>query len=167
MTNLSFETAFALLRNIHEYTSADFDSLGINQQDFELIAAPVPWQRANIPRVMRTLNALLFGSLEILGMNKITVPSEYVAAVVSAIVAPANRMVACIWLAQERQTGVGALQASARAQLSTQLDPTSSDQLFALVCLLSATEASSEARNNLARKLGIALVRAQQETFKQ
>lgn len=157
MHNLSYETALATLRIIDQYTSADFDTLGINQQDFEYASGPQPWRRDNITRVMRTLNALTFGTLEVMAMPKIVVPAEYVAAIVSTFVHPANRMVACVWLAQERQTGVGALELSARNATTSQMDPASADQLFALVCQLSDTDASTEARANFRTRLGLAV----------
>lgn len=161
MHNLSYETALSTLRVIDQYTSADFDTLGINQQDFEYAAGPLPWRRDNITRVMRTLNALIFGTLEVMAMPKIVVPSEYVAAIVASFVHPGNRMVACTWLAMERQTGVGALELSARNQTTSQMDPTTADQLFALVCQLSDTDASTEARANFRARLGLAIEKAE------
>lgn len=155
--NLSYETAYANLKMIDQYIAADFDALGITQQDFELFSGSQPWKRDVITRVMRTANALLFGTLEVMGMPKIVVPSEYVAAIVATFVHPANRMIACIWLAQERQTGVGALELSARAQTTSQLDPTSAEQLFALVQLLSDSDESNEARKRFRAKVGLAV----------
>lgn len=160
--NLSFEAALSTLRIIDKYTAADFDTLGISEQDFELASGEMPWRRDNITRVMRTLNALIFGTLEVMAIPKIVVPSEYVAAVISSFVHPANRMVACVWLASERQTGVGALEQSARSQSTSQLDPTSADQLFALVVMLSDTDASTEARKNFRARLGLAIEQAKQ-----
>lgn len=164
MHNLSYETALATLRIIDQYTSADFDTLGINEQDFEYASGPQPWRRDNINRVMRTLNALTFGTLEVMAMPKIVVPAEYIAAIVSSFVHPANRMVACVWLAQERQTGVGALELSARNQTTSQMDPASADQLFALVIALSDNDASTEARKNFRHRLGLAVEKARMET---
>lgn len=158
--NLSVASAMALLRAIEQYTPADFDLLGITQEQFEMASQPAPWRRENLSIVMRTLNCILFGTLEVMGVPKIVVPSEYVAAHVVAIVNPANRMLACIWLAQERQTGVGALELAARQQQTSQYDPTSADHLFALVCLLSDTEEANFARDRFRVRLGLRIQEA-------
>lgn len=166
MQHLSFETAYATLKALDEYMVADFDTLGITDTDFKLVHGNNPWRRDQIHRVMRTLNALIFGTLEVMGMPKIVVPAEYVACVVSAIVGPGNRMTACIWLSQERQTGVGALELAARGNQSTTLEPASADKLFALVMLLGNQQANTDARNNMMKKLGIAKENAEMNTTK-
>jgi len=163
MANLSYSVARAVLVGIDKYTVSDFDGLGITQQHFEMATGTLPWRRDQMSPVMRTLNALLFGTLEQLGMPKIVVPSEYVAAIVASFVAPGNRMVACIWLAQEHKTGVGAIDMSARAQAGSEIQATSAEQLFALVVQLSDTDASIEARKNFHRRLGIAINNANPE----
>lgn len=155
--HLSYATAHAVMIAIHDYTSPDFDALGITQQDFLLAAGEAPWTRQHIPRVMKTLNALIYGTLEVLAMPKIVVPAEYVAAIVSTFVAPGNRMVACVWLAQEHKTGASALELGARADSAASISPTSADQLFALVIQLSDTDQSLAARREFTRKLGIAV----------
>lgn len=153
--NLSYATAIAMLRTIEQYTPSDFDVLGITQEQFEKVSGPLPWRREEMNLVMRTMNAILFGSLEIMAVPKIVVPSEFVAAHIVALVHPGNRMVACIWMAQERQTGVGALELAARQDVSSVYDPTSADKLFALVCLLSDTSHANTARDQFRHRLGL------------
>lgn len=155
--NLSYETALATLKVIDQYAAADFDTLGISQSDFELVSDRKVWLRAHIPVVMRTFNALLYGTLEVQGIPKIIVPAEYVAAVVASFVAPENRMLACVWLAQEHKTGASAIELSARAHSTAQMGTTSGDQLFALVLQLSNNDASTEARKNFRARLGLAV----------
>lgn len=160
---LSLATARSVLRGIGDYTSADFDQLGINKEHFDLTCGARPWKRDHIPPVMRTLNALMFGTLEQLGMPKITIPAEYVAAIVATYVAPGNRMIACVWLAQEHRTGVGALELSARGQQSKELAPATADQLFALVVALSDSDETTEARKNFLRRLSVAYDQATED----
>lgn len=162
--NLSYETALATLKVIDQYAAADFDTLGISQQDFELASNVTVWLRPHLPVVMRTLNALIFGTLEVQGIGKIVVPSEYVAAIVATFVAPPNRMLACQWLAQERQTGVGAIELSSRANVA-EVQRTTGDQLFALVLQLSNHDASSEARRNFRQRLGLAQEEAERQAL--
>lgn len=157
---LSYETALATLRVIDQYAVADFDALGIRPEEFEMLSGHQPWLRHNLPVVMRALNAVTFGTLEVMGMPKITVPAEYQAAIIASLVAPGNRMAACVWMSQERQTGAGALEMSARNQTTSQLDPASADQLFALVVALSESDVSTEARRNFRIRLGLATEKA-------
>lgn len=165
--NLSAETAIGLLRNIDRYTAADYDALGINAQDFELVNDGMPWDFSNKHRVIATLNALIHGTVQILGLPKIVVPAEYIAALIVACVDPANRMLACTFIAGERQVGPGALEGSARASSTSQIDPTSADQLFALVCLLSANEHANSARRAMQLKLGLAVQKAAEDSATQ
>ncbi|QXP08666.1 MAG: external scaffolding protein [Arizlama microvirus] len=161
MNNLSYVTAVSIMKNITEYASADFDTLGITEHEYSLVYDNKPWRREHLRTVMKVLNALTFGTLEAVGIPvKIVAPTEYVAAIVATFVAPANRMIACIWLATERQTGVGALQGAARHD-TNEIKPSTADQLFALVCELSNNEASSEARKAFQDNLGIAVKDAQ------
>lgn len=151
---LSVEIAMGVIRAIPTYLDADYDALGITPEDFELAAQQQLWHVSQRYRVVRVLNACMFGTLEQLGLPTITVPSEYVAAIIGTIVGPANTMAACTWLSQERLTGSAALEMSARGQSAQQVDPTSADQLFALVLSIRSAEQTSEVRRNLFTKLG-------------
>jgi len=157
MNNLSYITAKSIMNSITEYASVDFDVLGITEHEYSLVYNKKPWRRQDLRTVMKVLNALTFGTLEAVGIPvKIVAPTEYVAAIVATFVAPANRMIACIWLATERQTGVGALQGAAR-HATNEIQPSTADQLFALVCELSNSDESTEARKAFEANLGIAV----------
>jgi len=162
MTHLSEATAKSVLNVIEQFLPADFDVLGITQEEFEFLNGPNPWLRPQMPNVVRTMNALIFGTLEVMTLPKLVVPSEYVAAVIVACVNPANIMAACVIMATERQTGVGALELSARSAQSSAIDPTSADQLFALCCILCNTERANMARVRLRQKLGLVIEKAMQ-----
>lgn len=161
--HLSYNTAIAMLRSIEQYTPSDFDVLGISQEDFERLSSPRPWRREEMSRIMRTITCILFGTLEVQGVPKIVVPSEFVAAHVVACVHPGNRMIACIWLAQERQTGAGALELAQRHEQPSQYDPTSADHLFALVCLLTDTSEANMARDRFREKLGLRIEESERQ----
>lgn len=158
--NLSFTTAYALLKNIERYAPSDFDALGITPQQFEIVAQPHLWDRDQLLVVMRTLTQMIYGSLTIMALPKLTVPSEFIAAHITALVAPENRIIACVWLSQERQTGHGALEMAARGSTSQNMDPTSADNLFALVCLLSDRDDANDARKRYMKKIGIKIAEA-------
>lgn len=155
MTNLSQQTALATLKIIEHFLPADFDQLGITSEEFEQLASDKAWRRDHIQRVMRTMNALIFGSMEVMALPKLIVPAEYVSAVICAVVHPANIMTCCVIMAQERTVGPGAMELAARGASPTQIDPCGADQLFSLCCILFDTEHANFARVRLREKLGL------------
>lgn len=165
MTHLSEETALASLGVIQDYLPADFDTLGITEEEFELISSGTPWRRDYISRIVRTMNGLIHGALEVMALPKIIVPAEYVAAVIAATVHPSNAMACCVILAQERATGVGALELAARSAQVSSIDPTSADQLFALVCVLNNKSKANSARQALRKRLGLKIDQALKGTM--
>ena len=150
----------AMLRTIEQYTPADYQVLGITQENFEELSGPGIFKREQIGRIMRTMNCILFSSLEVQGIPKIVLPSEFVAAHIVACVSPGNRMLMCIYMAQERQTGVGAMDQVQRVNLNSQYDQTSAEQLFALCCMLSDTEEANFARQRYMQKMGLRIEEA-------
>lgn len=159
--NISYQTARAMLINIEQYTPSDFGVLGITREQFEEVAQPQNWKREKMHVIMRALSSIMFGSLEIMGVPKVTVPAEFCAAIVATLVHPANRLIACVWLSQERIAGPGALDLAARHEQVQQFDQTTADQLFALVCLLSDTADANVARQRFMERLGMAIEEAE------
>lgn len=139
--NLSFAAALGTMNAIAEYTSADFDALGIQAPDFALTYEAVTWSRDNRRRVMATLDALLFGTLDVLGLARIQVPAEFAAAVIATFVAPQNRLIACKWMEEHGNIG-----ASAHAAAGASVDTSTAKELFDLVICLSETDDSSRVR---------------------
>lgn len=164
MVTLSEQTAVALIKNIEHYLPQDFDQLGITEEEFLLLSENRVWSRSYLPRLVRTMNALIFGSLENMTLPKLTVPAEFVACLISAAVSPCNVMAMCVIMSQERGTGAGALELAARAQQSTAIDPTSADQLFALCVILADKERANFARMRLQEHLGIRIEEALEGT---
>lgn len=157
---LSLNIAVALFSRIDEYTVGDFAALGINKQDFEKLNSEAPWRRDEIRNVMRTMNAIMYGVCEIMGVPKLTLPAEYVGAVVAAVVAPANQLIACIWLSAEHKTGAGAIEMSARGETNPSYDQVTGEQLFAIVAALQDTEDSAEVRTRFRQKFGLRISEA-------
>ena len=91
-----------------------------------------------------------------------TVPAEYVGAVIAATVNPANQMLACVWLSAERSTGAGALEMSARGESNPSYDQASAEQLFAIVAALQDTEDSNEVRDRFRVKFGMRIEQTQE-----
>jgi len=159
MFNLNVATAMGLLKHMPDFTQGDFDAVGISESDFRLLTSETPWRRDQIRTVMRTLHALTYSNLEILGMPKITVPAEFQAAVIVSIVRPVNMRVACIWMANERQSGAPA-QELANGQTSGDLAPVSDQQLYAMVAILLGKEGTDQVRRNMYLQFGMEYDRA-------
>lgn len=141
---LNMAAALGTLHIIADYTSADFDSLGIHIQDFKLVNQNTPWIRDNRRRVIQTLDALLFGTLDQMGQPRFAVPAEYVAAVLLVFVQPVNRMVACSWMAEARMTGPRAIDLATQGIDTGEVDPVAASQLLGLIVSLTGAENSSE-----------------------
>lgn len=153
--NLSIQTAIALQRQIHRFTPSDFDIIGITKEQFDQIAQEDLWIREQVPMVMQAFRNLLFATCNAMGYPPINLPSEYIAPHVATIIAPGNRMIACIWLHANNMAGNAALQLAARAQAPSQYEQTTPEHLFALVCLLSDTSDNAHARIAYKKRLGI------------
>lgn len=136
--------AIGTLNIIAEYTSADFDSLGIHINDFKLLNQNTPWIRDNRRRVTQTLDALLFGTLDQMAQPRYAIPAEYVAAVIMVFVKPCNRMVACSWLAEARLTGPRAIDLATQGIDTGEVDPVAASQLLGLIVSLTGAENTSE-----------------------
>jgi len=153
MEKLSFAVAHSVMTSIASYTAADFHSLGITPEDYKLTNGNTQWVREHRRRVTQTLDALIFGTIDALGLGRFQVPTEYVAPIIATFVAPGNRMVACIWLAEQGTTGARAADLSVAGQVASTVDKSTPSQLFALVCELSQTEASSSVRKQFEQRM--------------
>lgn len=151
----------AMLKTIERYTPADLDVLGIPPENFELITAPEVWRVEHRDAIMSTFGRIVFGSLKIMGLPPITVPSEFLAAVIATLIAPENHWVMCAWAAQEKMTGAPALELAARAQQPSQWDPTSADALAGLVILLMDADETNYARQRFLHRLGLRVIEAE------
>ncbi len=81
-------------------SNEDFLSLGLSPADVELLTGQVPWTGSDGLRVRRCLDAVVYGSLDIMGIARFEVSAEYLAAHICHYVAPRNYMAACSWSAR-------------------------------------------------------------------
>lgn len=150
----SFATALATMRQIVDYTSGEFAALGVSEDDLELTHGEMMWQRQHVHTVLKTLNSLMFGTLEIMGMPKINIPAEFQAALIATFVAPVNRIGCCILFEQENKIGGVASEIANNAE-NFGVDRVARDQLFALVLELSSRDESTQARLDFKERLGL------------
>lgn len=153
---LAYAVAFNIMEAIAEYTPAELATIGVPEEDAKLTFNGAVWHVDHRRRVENTLDALVFGTLDVMGLDRIRIPAEMIAAVVATFVGPGNRATACRWLASRKSTGAPVQEMIARGVEAHTADHVSADQLFALVLALSDTEQSSLARASYAQRLHIA-----------
>jgi len=157
--HLSYEAMMATMSDVVAMAPADLEALGATDLDIKLVAQAVPWQRTQIPRVTRTIMTVCVGVLELHGIPRCTVPAEHLAAVIATLVHPVNRIVACVWLAEEKIASATAM--AYGADNPTQMAKITADQLRGLVVLGSHNEKSNTVRKAWANKFKIAIDKEQ------
>lgn len=115
-----------------------FESLGIIPEDFRLVTMNAPYVGADRHRVNHVLGSLIWGTLDVVGLPRIEVPTEFIASVISVFVAPGNIAVACRWM----EAGKAAEDLAAGGSL----EPVTASQLFALCCMLASDAPAAAAR---------------------
>lgn len=105
-----------------------FESLGINPEDFDLVCSNVPFVGVDRNRVTSVLTSLIWGTLDVVGLPRIEVPTEFIASVLCVFVSAGNLAVACRFM----ESGSPAEDLAAGGSL----EPVTADQLFALCCQL-------------------------------
>lgn len=136
---VSFPVAINCMNLIKEGACNDaFESLGIIPEDFHLVTMSVPYVGADRHRVTHVLNSLIWGTLDVVGLPRIEVPTEFIASVISVFVSPGNLAVACRWM----EAGAAAEDLAAGGSL----EPVTARQLFALCCQLSSEAPAAAVR---------------------
>lgn len=132
--HLSENTLVALLKQLHRFAPADLDIVGVTQEQIEQLAQEDIWVLQQVPIVMQTFRNLIFSTANMMGYPSMVLPTEYIAPHVHCLIAPGNRMMACIWLYKERNSGAAAGQLSQRGVTPSEYEFSSPDSLFAMVC---------------------------------
>jgi len=128
-TMVSYAVAINCMTLIKEGAVNDaFDALGLIPEDFDLVCSNIPYVGADRNRVTNLLRSLIWGTLDVIGLPRIEVPSEFIASVISVFVHPGNLAVACRWM----EAGSAAEEIVAGGSL----EPITATQLFALCCQL-------------------------------
>lgn len=123
--------AMGLATQAMQYSSVHAQ-YGLSQDDWELLTSPVPWNVEERRRVRSVLAEAVQISLTIAGLPAQSLPAQYVAAVISIVVAPTNRLVAAT-RAPESFDAMGA----ANVEQPFKVTPVSIEQMQSLVMLYS------------------------------
>lgn len=76
---------------------AALDQLGVPKPDLELLTGKAIWLSPDRYRVRRVLEACMFSSLDLLGLQRFEFSAHWIATWIALMVAPANHLTACAW----------------------------------------------------------------------
>lgn len=163
---ISYEIAAGLFRYAPELCKLDFEALGVKKQDWELLSQAGPWHLPDKARVIRVINALVYGSCEMIGHQRMVIPAEYIACMIAGVVKAVNWRTAAIWMALDRNTGVGALELASQSATNNALQQVTAEQLNALVICCVVSDKDSQVRKQFRQNLGLAVERAEKSPQK-
>ncbi len=107
-------------------------NLGVTPETLKLVKGTIPWTVANRIEVVRCLDALNHGVCDIVGIPKIALPAEYIAASIAKFVHPLNTQVACSWM-EVKSSAMEIASSNSKPMLHEEI---TAQQLFSLVMLL-------------------------------
>jgi hypothetical protein len=98
MKSLRLETCIGAMRVILNQGIIDAASaMNVTEQNLKLISRNTLWQNNEKHVVMRTLQSLMSGTLDHLGLTGFPISAEYIAAALCVWVHPCNLQIACAW----------------------------------------------------------------------
>lgn len=137
--NVSYAVAVNCMTLIKNGAVNDaFDALGIRAEDFEMVCNHTPWIGADRYKITQCLQSMIWGTLDVVGLPRIEVPTEFIASCISCFVSAGNIAVACRWM----ETGHTAEDVAAGGHL----EEVTANQLFALCCKLVTDAPTARAR---------------------
>lgn len=150
MNGLSLVTVKSIMKRIGNMVNADFQTLGVTEQDYQTTIDDADWAVSNKRTVVNVVEALLFSTLDNAGIPQHAMPAEFIAAVVGTFIAPNNQLLACNWIAERSNTGyaIGELATGAEPASLQQVSPA---QLFALLQLAEAD--GTKARKDFQKRI--------------
>lgn len=108
-----------------EFNSAAIAALGCDQDAYDKLTQDNLWMANDRPIVLRAFGALRDGLCTYLGTPPISVPAEFIAAVILGLVSPVNYRVCCSWVGNF---------SSSSADLAQNIDaPVNANQLYSLL----------------------------------
>jgi hypothetical protein len=150
MSGLSLATTKSIMKRIGNMVNADFQTIGVTEQDFTTATGDEPYATSNKRTVVNVIEGLLFSTLDNAGIPQHALPAEFIAAVVGTFIAPSNQLLACNWMAERSSTGypIGEL---ANGDDPASLARVSAAQLFALLQLAEAD--ATKARKDFQKRV--------------
>lgn len=156
MANLSLRTAQGAMQILANGGPALVtDQLGLTPEDIQLVTGVTPWLATDRQTVRKGLDSFIYGVIDVLGLPRMDLPSEYVAAVISTFVDPCNYFPACAWVTA--QVSSEELVAGKRAKPVEGFERTTPSELFAIILQLHGD--ADKTAQSYASKTGAAIER--------
>ncbi len=130
-------------------------NLGIPPQDMQTIQGNIPWNGSQRTLVVRTLETLMFSSLDIMGIPRFSVPAEYVAAAITMFVHPSNILVASVWMESGRQSA-DALGNPVSASINR--EEVDAQQIFSLVLQLAGSSEVARCQQQFESRMKVSIL---------
>lgn len=160
--NLRVSTAVGVLQLIRDGAIyGGIGSVGVTEGELRLVTGQTPWVGTDRAAVVRTLETFLHGSLDVLGLPRIRIPAEYVAAAICTIVNACNIQTACAWMQREASASTEALVTA--AEVGGDIEPVSAERLFALCQELYDLNERTEAADSFRHRMGMAVDQSQRK----
>ncbi len=148
----------AMIRLAEGQACGSIEALGIQPEDLHLLCGDIPWKGVERTLVTRTLDSLMFGTMDLLALPRFKVPVEYVAAAITMFVKPTNLMVACQWM----ECGNPTASDLAGPNTSSNVEPCMAITLFALVQMMANDAVVASCRTQFEKRTNLYLVEATQ-----
>lgn len=158
MDKVRYETVIGVLKMIESHGLIDsLSSFGISDSDWKLTTRRAPWIATDRGRVSRTLDSLIHGTIDLVGLPRFLVPAEYIAAVLVCFVSPGNLMLAAAW-----RDGAPTAERLAGEENTFGAEPVRAARLFSLCCELFSSDNGqiSASRASFEKRVGLAIVKA-------
>jgi hypothetical protein len=129
-------------------------TMGCTESDWKLLTGKKVWIGTDRVRVKRLIDALLYATVDTIGLPRFNLPAEYVATVITVFVHPSNYFSACCWTGNF-STSEDLADYHGRLEGVQSLEKVSASRLFALVCQLASGEDVFELINAFKKKTQI------------
>lgn len=131
-------------------------SFGCTQKEWELVTGKRVWVGTERNIVSRTLDSLLHGFVDSLGIPRFELPSEYVATIIALFVSPCNFFGACNYLGSHI-SGHDLMSQANLVETTDGLERVSPSKLFAHVCEIYSGDVLNESVVNFESKSNFAI----------
>lgn len=101
--------------------------------ELKVVTQSSPWLQSDRHAVRNGLESVMYAALDVLGLQRFQLPTEYVAAVIVTAVSPVNWMIACIYLSDQNITNLDVK--AGYGQTRELMNP---ERLFSVVLLAAA-----------------------------
>lgn len=143
--------ALSIIRATTDTLETSLVGYGVSKEQLKKVMNPAPWLGAERAAVRRTLDSLVYATVDCAGLPRIDLPAEYVAAVISVFVHPTNLMVACVFM-EGKHNWVDEVARAANDPIQG-LERVSASELFGIICEILGDSEFPNARAAIEHKM--------------